>query len=144
MEAPHELDLVDVGSSGLTDRRAIHRPPLMGRSEDRLDIGADESKEREVSRQDVSLARDDRYSGREIVADLERAGLRESLAIGPQRRESDPSPPHHLIEVVAAEHAMRDNTRDTSATIALFVGQSSDHIDSQRRLVPLKRLEKIL
>ncbi len=144
MEAPNELDLVDVGASGLTDRRAINRPPLLGCSEDRVDIRADESKEREASRQNVILARDDRHSGGEIVADLERTGLRESLAIGSQRRESDPSPPHHLIEIVAAEHAMSDNTRDTSATIALFAGQPADHIDSHTRVMSRKRLEKIL
>ena len=144
MEAPHELDLVDVRASGLTDHRAINRPPLVRRSKDRLDIGAGASVIGKVLGEHVVVTRDDWHPGGEVVANLERTGLRESLAIGSQRRESDPSPPHHLIEIVAAEHAMSDNTRDTSATIALFVGQSSDHIDSQRRLVPLKRLEKIL
>ena len=129
MEAPHELDLVDVGSSGLTDRRAIHRPPLVGRSEDRVDIGAGASVVGKVIGEHVIVTRDHRHPGGEIVANFERAGLCQALAVGPERRDPSRCSGEHISEGLLIEKATHSHPRIFGAASLLLGGERTNDIE---------------
>ena len=144
MEAPYELHLVDVRSGGLANRHPIDRPPLARRGEHRIDVGTDESEEREFRRQDIGLTRQDGHTGREIVAHLQRARLRQSLTVRPQWRESDPGAPHHPIKIVPVEHPVYDDAGNSGAAIALPFRQTSNHIHPNPGPLTLKGIKKIL